>query len=171
MGNQPLDQTNIAQTILLIRGHRVILDSDLATLYGVQTKALIQAVKRNQDRFPEDFMYQLTLQEVRDLRSQNVTSSFHGGRRHLPYVFTEHGTLMLASILNSKRAVEMSLLIVRVFVKLREMLSAHKELSQKLTRLERKIESHDEEIRTLFEAIRQLIAVPQKPQRRIGFTV
>lgn len=167
----------IEQKILLIRGHKVMLDKDLAKLYGVKTRALNQAVQRNIERFPEDFMFQLTREEFNNLmfhfgrsnlKSQNVTSTW-GGTRKLPRVFTEQGVAMLSSALRSKRAILVNIAIMRTFVKLREILSAHKELAHKLSQLERKIEKHDEEIKTIFDAIRQLMAQPQKPRRRIGF--
>jgi hypothetical protein len=146
-----------------------MLDRDLAELYEVAAKAFIQAVKRNLSRFPDDFMFQLTKQEFDSLRSQFVTSN-RGGRRYLPYVFTEQGVAMLSSILRSERAIHVNIAIMRVFAKLREVLSAHKELSQKLDDLERKIQGHDKEIKAIFEAIRLLMAPPPKPKhKRIGF--
>ena len=162
----------IEQKILLIRGHRVILDRDLAKLYGVDTKRLNEQAKRNIQRFPEDFMFQLTKEESEFLRSQFATLKVGRGqhRKYLPYVFTEHGAIMAASVLNSKRAVEMSIRVVRTFIKLRQLLTTHKELAYKLSELERKIEKHDTEIQAIFEAIRQLMApVTQKPKRHIGF--
>lgn len=158
----------IERKILLIRRHKVMLDKDLAGLYRVPTKVLIQAVKRNIPRFPPDFMFQLTPKEMVNLRSQIVTSSW-GGRRYLPYAFTEQGVAMLSSVLRSKRAILVNIAIMRTFVKLREILSTHKELAHKLSQLERKIEKHDKEIRTIFDAIRQLMAPPKKPSRRVGF--
>ncbi len=146
-----------------------MLDSDLAELYGVETKQLKRQVRRNIKRFPDDFMFELTQEEYKDfLRCQFGTSSW-GGRRYLPYAFTEQGVAMLSSILNSERAVIVNIAIMRTFVKLREILSTHKELAFKLTELERKFEKHDEEIQTIFEAIRQLMIPPEKPHRRIGF--
>lgn len=172
-----IPQETIQQKILLIRGCRVMLDRDLAKLYGVKTRALNQAVQRNVGRFPEDFMFQLTKEEFRglifhlgglNLKSQNVTSSW-GGTRKLPRVFTEQGVSMLSSVLRSRRAILVNIAIMRTFVKLREMLSTHKELAYKLSQLETKIEKHDEEIKSIFNAIRQLMTSPEKPQRRIGF--
>src|SRR5262249_36613339 len=122
----------IEQAILWVRGHKVMLDEDLAELYGVETKSLVRAVKRNVNRFPEDFMFQLSLQEFKDLGSKMGTSKGRGGRRYLPYAFTEHGTLMLASILNSPTAVEVSIEVVRVFVRLRQLLATHDDLARKL---------------------------------------
>ena len=162
----PVDR--IERSILLIRGQKVILDADLAELYGVPTRTLIQAIKRNINRFPSDFTFVLTRQEVTNLRSQIVTSSW-GGRRHLPRVFTEHGAIMAASVLNSRRAIEVSVFVVRAFVKLKEMASTHRALAQKLAELEHRIEGHDERIQSLLEAIRRLMALPEPPRRRIGF--
>lgn len=163
-----IPQEVIEQKILLIRGHKVMLDKDLAALYGVSTTRLNEQVKRNAARFPEDFMFQLNNEEFKNLMSQIAISRW-GGTRKLPYVFTEHGAIMAANVLNSERAVEMSIRIVRTFIKLRQILSNHKELAHKLAELERKIEKHDSEIKGIFEAIRQLMAPPEKPKRRIGF--
>jgi len=156
----------IERKIYLIRGHKVILDEDLAELYNVATKVLVQAVKRNIDRFPDDFMFQLNDQEVRVLRSQIVTSRW-GGRRYAPYVFTEQGVAMLSSVLRSDRAVEVNIQIMRTFVKLREMIASHKDLAGRLDELEKK---YDTQFRVVFEAIRQLMLQPEpKKKRRIGF--
>jgi hypothetical protein len=178
----------IENRILLIRGHKVLLDADLARLYGVPTKRLNEQVRRNADRFPPDFMFQLTNQEVAVLRSQIATSSSEdtkrnwGGRRYAPCAFTEHGALMAATVLNSPRAVEVSLYVVRAFVRLRETLVAHKDLAVKLQLLERKTEvlalKHGSfaadtrlQLRQVFEAIRELMRAPApEPKRRpIGF--
>jgi len=154
----------------MIRGHKIILDSDLGRLYGVATKRLNEQVKRNKDRFPADFMFRLTLEESQSLRSQIATSEpARGGRRYRPYAFTEHGAIMAASVLNSRRAMEASVYVVRAFVKLREMLRTHKQLALKLSELEKRIEGHDEDIMALFEAIRQLMEPPEKTAKRIGF--
>jgi len=162
----------IEKSIFLIRAHRVMLDFHLAGLYGVETKNLNRTVKRNLDRFPDDFMFQLTAEEVANLRFQIGTSSFgHGGRRYAPYVFTEQCVAMLSSILKSKQAVNVNIAIMRAFVRLREALSLHKDLAHKLAELERKIESHDESISTLFDAIRRLMTPPDKPQKEIGFHI
>jgi len=162
----------IEQAILLIRGQRVLLDRDLAALYGVETKNLNKAVQRNLDRFPADFMFQLTADEADGLRFQSGTSKTgRGGRRYLPYAFTQEGVAMLSSVLRSPRAVQVNIAIMRVFVRLRETLALHKELAHKLAELERKIEGHDSSIRTLFEAIHQLMTPPEKPHREIGFHV
>jgi len=160
----------IEQRIFLIRGHRVMLDRDLSVLYGVKPIRLREQVKRNIARFPEDFMLQLTENEIDFMVSQNAIPS----RKHLggyrPYVFTEEGVAMLAIVLNSERAIQVNIAIMRAFVKLRQILSTHKELAYKLTELEHKIEKHDAEIQAIFEAMRQLMepaAVPEKP--KIGF--
>ena len=164
-----IPQEVIEKRIYLIRGHKVMLDADLARLYGIPNKALIQAVKRNLNRFPEDFMLLLTRQEVAILRSQIVTSRW-GGRRYLPYAFTEQGVAMLSSVLNSERAIQVNIAIMRAFVRLKTILSTHKELAHKLSELEQKIEKHDADIGSIFEAIRQLMAPPpERPKRRIGF--
>ena len=153
-----------------IRGQKVVFDSDLAALYGVPTKVLNQAIQRNLDRFPPDFRFQLTESEMDSLRSQFVTSNVgRGGRRYLPYVFTEHGVVMAASVLNSPRAVEVSVFVVRAFVKLRQLVLAHKDLAGKLDQLERKVGSHDEAIKQLVAAIRQLMSPPDPPKKEMGF--
>ena len=165
-----LPPERIQQSILLLRGQKVMLGTDLADLYGVPVKVLNQAVKRNAERFPGDFVFQLTRQEVKNLKSQFVTSSWGGIRRANPYAFTEQGVAMLSSVLNSKRAIQVNIAIMRAFVKLRQILSTHKELAHKLNELERKTEKHDMEIQGIFEAIRQLMAPPpEKPRRMIGF--
>jgi hypothetical protein len=160
----------IERVILVLRGQRVILDETLASLYGVTTKRLNEQLKRNVGRFPADFMFKLTAQEFDDLRSHSATSSFGwGGRRTSPFVFTEHGAIMAASVLNSPKAIEMSVVVVRAFVKLRNLLAAHRELAAKLDELERKLATHDGQIVILFDAIRGLMEPPAKPKRRIGF--
>ena len=156
--------------IYLIRGKKVMLDSDLAELYGVTTGALIQAVKRNAERFPDDFMYLLTREEFNVLISQSVISKIgRGGRTKLPHAFTEQGVAMLSGVLHSKRAVQVNIAIMRTFVKLRQLISTHKELAHKLGLLEKKVEKHDREIHAIFEAIRRLLEPPEKSKRRIGF--
>jgi hypothetical protein len=147
----------------------VVLDADLAELYGVETRVLVQAIKRNLERFPKDFMFQLSHDEWNILRSQIVTSKGSGGRRYHPYALTEHGAIMAATILNSPRAVEMSVFVVRAFVRLREMLSTHKKLAAKLDELEQKLLSHDEDIALLIDAIKQLMEEPVAKKRPIGF--
>lgn len=159
----------IEQAVLLIRGQRVMLDRDLAALYGVETKNLNRAVKRNLDRFPADFMFQLTVDEAEVLRFQFGTLKRGQHYKYLPFVFTQEGVAMLSSVLCSPRAVQVNIAIMRVFVRLRETLALHKDLAQKLAQLERKIEGHDTSIRTLFDAIRQLMTPPEKPRREIGF--
>ena len=165
----PLDR--IEKKIYLIRGQKVMLDQDLAQLYKVPTKRFNERVKRNIERFPIDFMFQLTKSEYTVLRSQIVTSKGKGGRRYLPYVFTEQGVAMLSSVLNSKKAIKVNIQIMRAFVKLREILSTHKELAQKLKELELKIDSHDQQIQSIFEVINQLLIPPEKPKKKIGFTI
>ena len=159
----------IEKKIYSIRGHKVKLDSDLAELYGVSVKVLNQDIKRNISRFPEDFMFQLSKEEFNNLRFHFGTSSQWGGRRYPPYAFTEQGVAMLFSVLRSERAKQVNIAIMRTFVELRQILSMHKELAYKLTALERKVERHNEEIKAIFDAIRQLMRPPEKPQRRIGF--
>lgn len=161
----------IEQSILLVRGQKVILDGELALLYGVEVKRLNQQIQRNIERFPEDFMFQLTKAEAANLRLQIATSSYnYGGRRYLPFAFTEHGAIMAASVLNTPQAVKVSVFVVRAFVKLREMLGAHEELAVKLDELDRKLQQHDGQIRVLIDAIRELMAPPPEPPRKpIGF--
>ena len=164
--NSLVPQETIEGKILLIRGKKVMLDRDLAALYGVETKQLTRQVRRNIDRFPDDFMFRLTKEEF--LRCQIGTSK-SGGRRYSPYAFTEHGILMLSSVLNSKKAIQVNIQIMRTFVKLRQILSTNKELVRKLGQLERKTEKHDAEIQAIFKAIRQLMTPPEKPKKRIGY--
>ncbi len=159
----------IARSILLLRGQKVMLDADLARLYGVTTRRLNEQVRRNLARFPEDFVFQVSNQELSLLRSQIATSSRHGGRRYIPYVFTEHGALMAASVLNSPRAVEISVYVVRAFVKLRELLASNQTLAKKLDQLERKLGTHDQAITEILQAIRQLMTPEPKKKRPIGF--
>jgi len=182
----------IAKAIHRVRGEKVLLDFDLATLYGVPTKTLNQAVKRHATRFPEDFMFQLSAEETRFLRSQFVTaksqavdnqwilpnwsqfvtsSRKHRGRRYRPYAFTEQGVAMLSSVLNSERAVKVNIAIIRAFVKLRQTLETSRELAHEFSELEKRLGKHDEEIGAILEAIRQLMAPPEKPRREIGFHV
>jgi len=156
----------IERAILMLRGHKVMLDADLAALYGVETKALVRAVKRNEDRFPHDFMFQLSREESDNLRLHFGTSSSWGGRRYLPYAFTEQGVAMLSSVLRSPRAVQVNIEIMRAFVRLRKMLASNAELAKKLDALEKK---YDVQFRAVFEAIRQLMAPREPKRRRIGF--
>lgn len=163
----------ITRTIVLLRGQRVILDAELAALYGVTTKRLNEQVKRNAERFPEDFVFRLTAEEEAGLRSQSATSKTghgRGGRRYLPYVFTEHGAIQAANIVNSPRAVEMSIYVVRAFVQLRELLASNVELSHRLNELEGKLKHHDDAIAAILSAIRELMNPPAPKGRGIGFT-
>ena len=163
---------SVENVIYLIRGRRVMLDSDLAGIYQVTTKRLNEQLRRNRDRFPSDFAFQLTAKDLTNLRSQFATSSFHGGRRYRPWVFTEHGAIMLASVLNSEVAVQASVRVVRAFVRLREMVAANAELAGKLTELEQRLDSHDEAIVDLFAALKHLLEpVDLKRKREIGFHV
>ncbi|MGA3083770.1 MAG: ORF6N domain-containing protein [Thermodesulfobacteriota bacterium] len=155
----------IEKKILLIRGHKVMLDSDLAELYGVETKALKRSVKRNIDRFPEDFLIQINSEEFESLRYHFGTSK-RGGVRYLPYAFTENGVAMLSSILNSKRAIQVNIQIMRTFTRLREILASHKDLARRLDNLEKK---NDGQFKIVFDALRALMAPPIKPKRKIGF--
>jgi len=159
----------IESSIYLIRGEKVMLDADLAQLYGVETKILNKAVKRNLDRFPEDFMFQLTAEESKNLRFQIGTSKKQrGGRRYLPYAFTEQGVAMLSGVLKSQRAVKVNIEIMRAFVRLRQLMASHTELAGKLLEMEKK---YDEQFKIVFEAIRQLMAPPEKKKKKIGFMV
>lgn len=158
---------HVERRILLLRGERVMLDVDLAVLYEVETRVLLQAVKRNPERFPPDFMFQLTDDETALLRSQIViSSSAHGGRRYRPYAFTEQGVAMLSTVLRSERAVRVNVEIMRAFVRLRTMLAGNADLARKLIALEKK---YDAQFKVVFDAIRELMAEPPKPRRRIGF--
>ncbi len=152
--------------IFLIRGKKVMLDSYLSELYGVPTKVLLQAVKRNIKRFPSDFMFQLKKEEFDNLRSQIVTSSSWGGRRYLPYAFTENGVAMLSSVLNSERAIQVNIQIMRTFTRLREMLLKHKDLQRKIEEME---EKYDYQFKVVFDAIKQLLEPQEKSKKRIGF--
>ena len=165
----PLPEERIERAILMIRGEKVLLDADLAALYGVATRVLIQAVKRNAERFPPDFMFQLTKEEFDLLRSQFVTSKIgdpRGGRRYPPYAFTEQGVAMLSSVLHSPRAIAVNIEIMRTFIRLRRILASHADLARKLEALEKK---YDVQFKVVFDAIRQLMAPPEPKRRRIGF--
>jgi hypothetical protein len=157
---------HIRQSIFLIRGQKVILDTHLAELYAVQTRALIQAVTRNGSRFPRDFMFRLSAREFANLRSQIVISSLWGGRRSAPYAFTEQGVAMLSSVLRSKRAVAVNIQIMRTFVELRRMFSEHADLAHRIGELEKR---YDGQFQAVFDAIRTLMAPPEKPRKRIGY--
>jgi hypothetical protein len=172
---------SVDSVIRLVRGEKVILDTDLALIYGVPTGALNRAVKRNVDRFPEDFVFQVTTEEAAALRCQSGISKTRanaggtrigrGGRRYLPYAFTEHGALMAANVLSSPRAIQMAVFVVRAFVRMRRAMAAHKEMDEKLSDMERRVMGHDEAIRSLVQTIRQLMAPPKKARRSIGFKV
>ncbi len=162
-----IPRVSIERRIYLMRGKKVMIDTDLAALYRVPTKAFNQAVRRNMLRFPADFMFQLTADETENLRSQFVTSSW-GGRRYIPFVFTEQGVAMLSSVLKSDRAIQVNIAIMRAFVKLRELLATHQEVAQRLEELERKFQKHDGQIRQVFDAIRALL---EPPKSAIGFRV
>jgi len=173
-----LTPSGIETRILFIRGQKVLLSGDLAELYEVQPKTLIQAVKRNAQRFPEDFMFRLNPDETKLVqrhnlrsRSQNVTLKRGQNIKYSPYAFTEQGVAMLSSVLKSSKAIQVNIAIMRTFVRLREIFTEHKELAHKLEELERKYETHDRQIHSVFEAIRQLMTPEQKPKRRIGFDV
>jgi len=162
--------TKVDSKIFVLRGQRVILDRDLAELYGVEVRQLNQQAKRNAKRFPPAFRFQLSPHELKILRSQNVISSEgHGGARYLPYVLTEHGAIMAATVLNSERAIEMSVFVVLAFVRMRRAIAGNRNVLTKLAELERRLEGHDAEIHTLMEAIRELMTPEEPNRRRIGF--
>ncbi len=159
----------IISKIYLIRNHKVMLDSDLAELYDVPTRRLNEQVKRNQDRFPDDFMFTLTTEEWQDLKSQNATSRSWGGRRTLPNVFTEHGVLMLSSVLNSQQAIKTNIQIMRIYTKMRQMLITHQDLLLKFNELEARIGKHDQSISQIFAYLKQLLQEQSEPREPIGF--
>ena len=161
-----IPQESIESKIFSIRGKRVMFDRDLANLYQVETKVLNQAVKRNIQRFPEDFMFQITKEEFNSLRSHFVTLKRGQHRKYLPYVFTEQGVAMLSSVLNSERAIQVNIQIMRAFIKLKEMLSTHKDLKQKIEEMEKK---YDYQFKIVFDAIKQLLEPPIEPKGKIGF--
>ena len=171
-----LDVVPVAELIRLVRGQRVILDSDLARIYGAPTRQINQAIKRNLDRFPKDFAFPLKPQEVASLRSQIVISNGRGGRRYVPFAFTEHGAIMVANVLNSRRAVQMSVFVVRAFVKMRQTFAENKELAAKLAELERtltaRLDGHEKAIVHILDEIKKLMEPPPEPEperRQIGF--
>ncbi len=171
-GTDLIPAERIEKSILLIRGQKVMLDRDLAELYGIATFNLNKAVKRNRRRFPADFMFQLTPDEAEALRFQiGISKPGRGGRRYLPYVFTEQGVAMLSSVLHSERAIEVNIAIMRAFVKLRQILGTDKEFARKLEDLERRLGQHDKKFQIVFEAIHQLMMPPPEPEKkgRIGF--
>ena len=160
-------EIQVVQEILFIRGKRVLLDSQLADIYKVETKRMNEAVRRNISRFPEEFMFQVTSEEWNNLKTQFATSSW-GGKRKLPFVFTEHGAVMLASVLNSEVAIKASIFVVRAFVQIRDYLATHKELAEKIEKLESK---YDHQFAVVFDAIKQLFHEKNEPRREIGFKV
>ena len=161
---------NITNIIYFIRGQKVVLDRDLAELYGVETGQLKRAVRRNIDRFPMDFMFELTKKELEDWRCQfGISNSIKMGLRHPPMAFTEQGVAMLSSVLNSKRAITVNIAIMRVFVKMREIMATNKEFSEKLNRIEEHLAEHDKQFQVVFEAIKQLLTEEEKHQKKIGF--
>lgn len=166
MSRTTAKRQDVLKSIVVVRGQKVILDADLASMYGVATKVLMQAVKRNRDRFPRDFMFLLSTREFSNLRSQIVTSSSWGGRRTRPYAFTEHGVAMLSSVLRSPRAVRVNIEVMRAFVKLRRVFDEHRDLARRLDDLEKR---YDSNFQVVFDAIRKLIEEPARPQRRIGY--
>jgi ORF6N domain len=181
MANQAPDEMSVGllpvpairRRILVARDRHVMLDEDLAELYGVETKRLVQQVRRNLDRFPSDFMFQLSKEEAARLRSHFATSSAHGGRRYAPYVFTEQGVAMLSGVIRSKTAVAVNIAIMRAFVELRRAAMSYEAIERRLDELERESKSrlgkHDEQLAAVFEALRQLISPPPRPKRRVGF--
>jgi len=171
MSKEIIPIERMAQSIRWIRGQKVLLDSDLAALYGVTTGNLNKALKRNSDRFPSDFMFELKPEELTNLKFQFGISRRGGRRRSRPHVFTEQGIAMLSSVLNSERAIKVNIAIMRAFVKLRQSLETNRELAKKFSELEQRVGKHDEEIDAILEAIRQLMAPPDRPRREIGFHV
>ena len=156
--------------IYIIRGQKVMLDRDLAELYGVRTKVLKQAVKRNLERFPEDFMFEMTLEEFQDWRSQFVTSNADMmGLRHPPFCFTEQGVTMLSCVLNSQRAIDVNIRIIRIFTKMREMLMTHKDILLKLEQVEKQVNKNSEDVRLIFRTLKQLLNTPNEPRKQIGY--
>jgi phage regulator Rha-like protein len=168
--NSIVPEERIENMIYLIRGRKVMLDVHLARLYKVSTKRLNEQVKRNKRRFPFDFMFQLTEKEAENMRSQFATSN-RGGRRYCPFVFTEQGIAMLSSVLNSERAVDVNIAIIRTFVEMRRILSGQRQIAVKLKELERRTDKNDSDIQVVFEAIRRMLSIEEKPKKRIGFVV
>ena len=162
---------SIVSKIVFLRNEKVLLDRDLAVLYGVETKVLKQAVRRNLKRFPDDFMFELTKEEKQSLRSQNVTLKRGQHSKYLPFAFTEQGVAMLSSVLNSDRAIDVNISIMRAFVQLRRLMASHDELANKLAELERHLKGHDDQIQAIFEAIQQLMVPSETKKKKIGFTV
>jgi hypothetical protein len=165
-----IPEETIISKIYLIRGQKVMIDRDLAELYGIETKVLKQAVKRNIERFPEDFMFEMSVNEFQDWRSQFVTSkSDMMGLRHAPFCFSEQGVTMLSCVLNSKKAIDLNILIIRVFTKMREMINTHKDILLKIERFEKQLVTNSEDIQAIFKVLKQLINPPGEPRRLIGF--
>jgi hypothetical protein len=169
--NNLIPEERIESKIYIIRGQKVMIDRDLAQLYGVKTKNLNKAVSRNPKRFPDDFMFQLTKEEYDALRFQTGTLQKGRHSKYLPYAFTEQGVAMLSSVLRSDRAIIVNVAIMRAFVKLKRIMSTHKDISRKLKELENKYDKHDGQIQSIFEAIRKMIAYEEKPKKKIGFNV
>lgn len=170
MGNGLIPQEIIENKIYFIRGHKVMLDEDLAKLYEVETRILNRNVKRNIERFPEEFMFQLTDEEWKVLISQiGISNKGRGGRQKLPYVFTEHGILMLSNVINSKRAIAVSIQIIKIFNRLRKEIANNIQLAKKIAEIENKLSEHDENFKTVFEVLKQLIETPEEPKKQIGF--
>ncbi|MES2202104.1 MAG: ORF6N domain-containing protein [candidate division FCPU426 bacterium] len=165
-----LNEVKISALIHEVQGQRVMLDSDLAVLYGVSTKVLNQAVKRNLQRFPVDFMFRLSLEDAKRLRSQFVTLKRGAHIKYLPYVFTEQGVAMLSGVLKSEKAIEVNIAIMRAFVRLRAVVMANRDFARQLADLEKRIEGHDGKIRDIFAAIRQMMVIEEKPKPKIGFS-
>lgn len=166
----PMITELVINKIYLIRGQKVMLDRDLAELYAVETRRLNEQVKRNEKRFPKNFMFRLSKKEWHSISSQIAMSSLkHRGKSYLPFAFTEHGILMLANVLKSKRAIEMSVHIIEVFIKMRQMLLTHKDILLQLEKMARKINDHDKEIQVIFQYLKQLLNSPEQPRKRIGF--
>lgn len=167
-----MDDQSVLNSIHLIRGQRVMIDSDFAALYGVETKRLKEAVRRNAERFPKDFMFELTARELYALRTQFASSKINdrrGGTRHLPMAFTEQGVAMLSSVLNSKTAIQVNIQIIRVFSRIWGMMLAHKDILRQLEKVEQRLGRHDQELILVFEHLKQLVAPPQPARRKIGF--
>ena len=174
MRTKKTDNTNtediITSHIFTIRGVKVMIDRDLALLYGIETKRLNEQVRRNINRFPDDFMFQLNEDEFINLKSQFATSRW-GGTRKLPYAFTEHGVLMLSSVLNTERAIKVNIQIMRVYIRMRELMIAHKDILLKLDELEQKVSSHDEQILLIFDYLKKLVAPETQTRKRVGYRV
>jgi phage regulator Rha-like protein len=165
----PIPDELIVRRIHVMRGKKVMLDRDLAALYGVETRVLTQAVRRNKDRFPEEFMFQLTWEEAEASRSQNGRAKRGGNIKYRPYAFTEPGVAMLSSVLRSKRAIQINILIIKAFIRMRELLETNQVLREKLAAMERQLGTHSKEIKAIYSLLQRLLAEPEKPARPIGF--